>query len=231
MLQRRAAGGDSMTDARFPERWLNDRRFRRLSDGEYRSYAVALLWAVLNRTDGDVPARDLPYIPDFVPSHADRLVEAKLWAPAGAGWLILDFEATQTSKGQLDGLDARKRQDADRQRAKRDRDRASASSPVSHVIPSRDRHVTESRDDIGQDRTGQDRQGQALNEEESATLPLASQVPEPSSTESGFCHGCGRELDDWQTGPVTGHCLGCSSKCSTCSAGPGSSAAPWGVAS
>lgn len=210
-----------MTDARFPDRWLNDRRFRRLSDSEYRSYAVALLWAVLNRTDGEVLAEDLPFIPDFVPGCTGRLVDAKLWAPTGAGWFIVDFESTQTSKAQLDGLDTRKRQDADRQRAKRNRDRASASSPGPHVIPSRDSHVTGSRDDIGQARTGQDRQGQALEEEHSDIVGVSSKVPGPSSSESASCHGCGQELDDWHSGTVAGHCLGCSGDCSNCPDGWG----------
>ncbi|MBT2535886.1 hypothetical protein [Arthrobacter sp. ISL-69] len=215
-----------MTDARFPDRWLSDRRFRRLSDGEYRSYSQALMWAVLNRTDGDVPAKDLAIIPDFVPDHAGRLVEVELWAPAGAGWLILDFGATQTSKEQLDGLDARKRQDADRQKAKRDRDKRAASSPGHHVKESRDGHVTESRDDIGQ---GQG-QGQPLQEEEAGALPESSNIRGPSSMESVFCHGCGQELDDWTSGTVAGHCLGCSAGCSACSAGPEAAALPGPVA-
>lgn len=193
-----------MTDARFPERWLNDRRFRRLSADEFRTFSMALLWTVANRTDGELLAEDLPYIPDAVADHAGRLVEVGLWAPTRAGWFILDFEGTQTSKGQLDGLDARKRQDADRQRAKRDRDKRAASSHGPHVMKSRDGYVTGSCDDIGQG------QGQALEVEVSGALPESSNVLGRSSMEAVFCHGCGQELDDWDSGTVAGHCLACS---------------------
>ena len=40
-----------MTDARLPERWLNDRRLQRHSADHYRAFVNALLWSVANRTD------------------------------------------------------------------------------------------------------------------------------------------------------------------------------------
>jgi hypothetical protein len=39
-----------MTDARFPERWLNDRRLLRLSDAAFRLFVISLTWSVSNRT-------------------------------------------------------------------------------------------------------------------------------------------------------------------------------------
>jgi hypothetical protein len=41
-----------VTDARFPDRWLSDKRIQRLSDGHFRSFITSLVWSVTNRTDG-----------------------------------------------------------------------------------------------------------------------------------------------------------------------------------
>jgi hypothetical protein len=38
-----------MTDARFPERWLQDRRVLRLSDVGFRLFTLSLAWSVSNR--------------------------------------------------------------------------------------------------------------------------------------------------------------------------------------
>lgn len=43
-----------MTDARFPERWLNDRRVLRLSDPAFRLFVISLTWSVSNRTYGEL---------------------------------------------------------------------------------------------------------------------------------------------------------------------------------
>jgi len=48
-----------VTDARFPERWLNDRRVLRLSDPAFRLFVIPLTWSVSNRTDGDLYDDDL----------------------------------------------------------------------------------------------------------------------------------------------------------------------------
>lgn len=145
-----------MTDARFPERWLNDSRFRRLTDKGYRTYFNALAWAVANRSDGKVLPEELRFIPDVSIDEVDRLVELKLWqVRRGGGWKITDYESTQTSRDQLEGLEHKKRQDRDRARDYRGRQK--------NETASRDESRDESRDDIGQDRPGQARTGQASN--------------------------------------------------------------------
>jgi hypothetical protein len=95
-----------MTDARMPERWLNDRRFRskRLSDAGYRSYMNALVWSVANRTDGVIERGDLEDIPDFNPAVVPELMGDDLWEPLGVGdsWHISDFDTTQTGRDLLE---------------------------------------------------------------------------------------------------------------------------------
>lgn len=147
-----------MTDARLPERWLNDRRMLRLSDAAFRLYATALMWSVSNRTDGVVAEDDLTLMLRVDPGRALELEKHDLWQRDGDGWLISDFADTQTSKAQLDGLDLKRQQD--RERAARYRDRRK----------SRD----SSRDDKGQDRTGKDRhleEGSHTNDEEHDDWP------------------------------------------------------------
>lgn len=132
-----------MTDARFPERWLNDRRLARTSDAEFRAFVLALAWSVSNRTDGVVTAEDLELIPRADLGHAEALADRGLWEAVEGGWRIVEFGSTQTPSAQLEGLAARRAGDAKRAKKYRDGKRAS----------SRD----SSRDDIGQARTGQDR--------------------------------------------------------------------------
>ena len=43
-----------MTDARFPERWLNDRRVLRLPDDAFRLFVLSLAWSVANQADGRI---------------------------------------------------------------------------------------------------------------------------------------------------------------------------------
>ena len=43
-----------MTDARFPDRWLSDRRLQRLSDGHFRAFITSLAWSVTNRAEGGI---------------------------------------------------------------------------------------------------------------------------------------------------------------------------------
>lgn len=131
-----------MTDARFPERWLTDKRVLRLSDAGHRLFVTAMLWAVSNRTDGWLLGDDLDLMPRVDTSRAEELVDAGLWAYDGLRWFIVEFDTTQTSKAQLEGLDHRRK--LDRERAQRHRDRQKESRDSS-------------RDDKGQERQGQDR--------------------------------------------------------------------------
>ncbi|KUI13458.1 hypothetical protein AU191_16850 [Mycolicibacterium acapulense] len=110
-----------MTDARLPERWLNDRRLQRLSPEHYRAYVNTLLWSVANRTDGRIEQEDLGLIPHWSANAAKAFVDAGLFTPQPRGWLLTDYAATQTSRDELatlEDLRARERQKKARQRAK-----------------------------------------------------------------------------------------------------------------
>jgi hypothetical protein len=113
-----------MTDARFPEKLLNDRRLLKLSDVDIVSYTMATIWSVANRTDGCILSDELVLIPRFNAESAPRLVSAELWKRLGAGYVILDFDAWQTSRSELEVLDNARKRDREkkaRQRAaKRD---------------------------------------------------------------------------------------------------------------
>ena len=138
-------GGGGMTDARFPERWLNDARLQRVPAGAYRLFGNSLMWAVSNRTDGHVPAWALTMIPHATEADAKELAAAGLWADGHGGWVIADYEDTQSTRDDLEVLaNARKRQ-----RDKKRRQRAGIVSPgtVPGYVP---------RDST---RTGQDRPG------------------------------------------------------------------------
>jgi hypothetical protein len=132
-----------MTDARFPERWLNDRRVLRLPDDAFRLFALGLMWAVANRTDGVLYDDDLTMIPGVDPGQAPRIAKDGLWVREADRWCIADFDATQTSAAKLEAA-ATARRASDRARQARHRDK------------SRDSHVPNPRDNT---RTGQARLG------------------------------------------------------------------------
>ena len=123
--------GCLVTDARFPERWLNDRRVRRLPDDAFRMFVNSLLWSVANKTDGVLYDDDLPLIPGGRPIEVGRdlpvagpeshLVKADLWKRVADYWLITDFADTQSSRDELDALAARRRADRKRKAAERAR--------------------------------------------------------------------------------------------------------------
>jgi hypothetical protein len=116
-----------MTDARFPERWLNDRRLLRLSDAAFRLFAVSLTWSVSNRTDGELDASDLALMPGIDPTAAGELVKAGLWmaggspSPTAAPWLIIEFASTQTSSSELQILTNARRREREKKRRQRAR--------------------------------------------------------------------------------------------------------------
>jgi hypothetical protein len=107
-----------MTNANLPERWLNDMRFRRkrLSDSAFRSYTFSLMWSVANRTEGIIERGDLEDIPDFNPADITELMRVGLWQPRrpDRGWLIADFDTTQTGKDLLEKYEREKAWDRKR---------------------------------------------------------------------------------------------------------------------
>jgi hypothetical protein len=108
-----------VTDARFPDRWLTDRRLQRLKDIEFRSFIQALTWSVSNRTDGVVEPGDLWGIPGFDPDSARVFVDAGLWVDCGEHWLIVDFAATQTTRSELEALERVRARDREKKARKR----------------------------------------------------------------------------------------------------------------
>ena len=147
-----------MTDARYPERWLHDRRITRLSDRAHRAYVVTLAYAVANRTDGRFAVRDLQDLPSYVQAEAPALVEAGLWEPTGdgTGFVAVDFLDTQSSCAELEGLD--KSRLAAREKKARQRAKGKSDDPTSEPEPAVPGDVP--GDHTGQARPGQARQGQ-----------------------------------------------------------------------
>ncbi len=153
-----------MTDARFPDRWLSDRRIARLSDGHFRSFVTSLAWSVTNRTDGVVEPEDLVLIPNFAKDSVKTFIGAGLWTPrqaAGRGWQIADFEATQTTSVQLRHLEDKRAKERQKKAAQRACAKAAANGSTSSnsVVPG-DSPQDVPPDDTGKDRQGKDRQGE-----------------------------------------------------------------------
>jgi hypothetical protein len=123
-------------DARYPERYLHDRRVSRLNDAEHRAYVLALVWSVANRTDGVISVGDLDTLPRGVTREAlDGLTRAELVTEQiVAGdlvWLLTDYAETQTTRAELDSLDAARRA----KREKTARERAAAAEASMSAVP------------------------------------------------------------------------------------------------
>ena len=171
-----------MTDARYPERWLHDRRITRLSDRAHRAYVVTLVYAVANRTDGRFAVEDLEDLPAYVQAEATALVEAGLWEPNGdgTGFVAVDFLDTQSSCAELEGLD--KSRLVAREKKARQRAKGKSEDPTSEPEPAVPGDVP--GDHTGQDRLGQDRQGQLKGG--SGTTHLHALTYQPKTC--GYCH-------------------------------------------
>ncbi len=115
-----------MTDARYPESWLNDRRIVRLSDAGHRLFVTALAWSASNRTDGLIEPDDLELLPRVDRSTADELTAAGLWTREADGWHIADFIDTQSTRAQLEALDRKRHHERERKAAQRARNRLTA---------------------------------------------------------------------------------------------------------
>lgn len=116
-----------MTDARFPERYLSDRRVLRLAADEFRAWSFATIWSVSNRTDGVILSDELPLIPFMKDSTAQKLEACGLWTAVEGGWVVADFADTQTSRHDLEVLDNMRRA----QREKKQRQRAAKAAGTS----------------------------------------------------------------------------------------------------
>jgi hypothetical protein len=138
-----------MTDARFPERWLNDRRVQQLSPEAHFAFSNALMWSVSNRTDGVIKFADLELIPRCKSAHADELAESGLWKRRPDGWSITVYKATQRSRKQLESDDEYRERERERMATKRAADQRN--TPNRRDVR-RDVRANERTDNIGQDR-------------------------------------------------------------------------------
>jgi hypothetical protein len=168
-----------MTDARFPERWLNDRRVLRLSDAGFRLFVTSLAWSVSNRTDGVLYDDDLQLLLRADTGRGEELRKAGLWERDRDRWLIVEFVSTQTTAAQLAGLERKRAVDRERQARHRAGQSAPNPSPKGSATPSpcpsdgvvargvtRDVARDGTRDTKarpGQARTGQDRRNATKN--------------------------------------------------------------------
>jgi len=143
-----------MTGARFPERWLNDRRLARLRDDAFRLFVTGLVWSVANPTDGVLSDDDLELL-RADPRCADQLAEAGLWVQVADNWLIADFSETQTTREQLQASELARKKARDKKR----RQRAAVAA-----VPG----------DVPGDSTGQARTGQAPREGSSTRPEVAN---------------------------------------------------------
>src|SRR5260221_8954452 len=122
-------------DARFPDRWLNDRRIARLPDDAFRLFVLALAWSVSNLSDGVLYDDDLPLIPGADPSLAPVIERAGLWTRGDGYWVISNYAHTQTTAEQFKGAEAARvaKRAADAERKRRQRARQAEEARQSRV--------------------------------------------------------------------------------------------------
>lgn len=165
-----------MTDARFPDRWLTDRRFILLSGDAFKLYGIALMWCVDNRTDGFLDERDLPCLPGVLLARMGELEEARLLNRRSGGWTFTDFKKTQTGRKELERADEKREEDRQRKARERELQReakqAAASSESSSAAPPTEVPADVQTDTAHGRPSGPSRQGDARRRE--ATPPLNS---------------------------------------------------------
>jgi hypothetical protein len=173
-----------MTDARMPERWLNDRRVNRLSDSAFRAFVCAYMWSVSNRTDGHIQGEDLQLIRSLDQKTLAEMIAVELVWRDDDSWILLDFMETQTSKSDLEVLDNARRADAAKKRRRRAEARIAA-TPSGPSPPSFKESPRDGRGDVLQDSTGerQARTAAVTKSDENAEDPWANThiAPIPAS--------------------------------------------------
>lgn len=175
-----------MTDARFPEKWLNDRRILRLSAADFRSFVMSLTWSVSNRTDGRLEPADLPLVPGFEPGADVALEACGLWTAEAGGWRIADFADTQTTAAQLRGLEHKRAVDKERQARKRAHDSGDhglclpENCSMASASGAGRTDVTRDKTRDTKDRTGQARTGKAFRTGTSERADSASKPDLPA---------------------------------------------------
>lgn len=181
-------------DSRFPTYYLQDRRVLKASPTAFRLFVTGSAWSVSNMTDGLIPSDDFPLIPLAQPHDADELVRLGLWSEMGSGWLIADFQKTQTSAAQLEASAMNRRlADAERKRKKywKDKEALDALEDMGEATQS---NQTSAETPQRLERQGR---GKAEAEEEARTMNLPNNET--------FDPNTGEALDDtnpWKDQPV-----------------------------
>lgn len=134
-----------------------------LRGDDFKCFVTAGTWMVENRTDGFITPDDLDYVPKFDRSCIPRLIIAGLWAEQAGGWMMLDYEASQTSRSEFETLEKARRADREkhtRLRAHKAGDHSLCKDTCTEAKPS---FPDVSRGHVPgttQDRLGEARQGQ-----------------------------------------------------------------------
>lgn len=169
-----------MTDARFPDRWLNDRRIMSLSPTGFRSFIAALSWSVSNMTDGIICRSDILFMPKlFAETSIPELTKNNLLrVKSSTEWELVDFAESQSSKAELEAYFKKKAYDRRYQAQKRAEKAAQKAGETSaQSSGSYDESYESSRQ--GKARTGKDRQGLVSN-------PVSVVDPDTGEVRSGW---------------------------------------------
>lgn len=178
-------------DSRFPTHYLTDKRIMRMPADAFRFFVLATAWSVSNKTDGLIERDDLYLIPFADEDAPALLVKQGLWTVTEAGWMIVDFNVTQTSAAQMEAsLANRRKADADRQKKKYDRDKKKE-----HSQSSRENNVRiEGKAEARQGKAKASLDEGYLSEAERRTIweatPPSSNAAVPLG-KSGSCPSCG----------------------------------------
>lgn len=198
-----------MTDFRFPERWLLDRRFSRLPGDALAAYVCTGAWCASNRTEGAILRADLADVPRLTPSLADLLTRAGVLVVTPDGWQMIDYADTQTSRAELEAAEQARRHEREkkrRQRAHGRGDHTLCTPDTCDLSRGTSRGTSQAR--TGQARTGQDHDASTRTREAGPTTdwpvaPIpADAVPVLVGADPGYCrtHGgvwpCRRDSRD-----------------------------------
>lgn len=183
-----------MTDARFPERWLNDRRILTLTSDNFRGFMLSLAWCASNRTDGVIGRHDTALMPWLTADTPNRLVTSGLWTALSDGWLVDGYTVHQSTRSQLESAEEARAKDRERKRHERERSRLkSAGQPGVHPDVPPDVH-TDVRPEST--RPGQDRPGEEVLPGATASILTSNKVDaapvRDAVASSPQCEHCGK---------------------------------------
>lgn len=184
-------GHRDVVDARFPERWLNDKRIVRLSGDAFKLWGLAILYSVANRQEGFLNEGDLRYIHDVDVSRVFELEKAGLWSREGGGWWMAEYEDTQTSLAELDAAANARR--AAREKKARQRARTKQDGDPNLMSPGTSQART------GQARTGVE--GEELLQQQTPNKAGRPTTPVGAGFDVG---GDVKDTEDWPVAAVPG---------------------------